>query len=94
MGLPVKKEYLVTFFGDEQRYRNTIQDFDKSHAGTQLYGRTYKDESEMIEIVNPFLPNGGDLRHTMHLVKRQEGLQKFLYLTPSDAESLGYGQPV
>jgi hypothetical protein len=85
-----KKEYHVTFFGIGQ-YKTTIIAFDER----QLYGRSYEDESEMIQIANPFLLSaGGDIRHVMHFVKQRRGWQKHLWLTKDEAELLGYGIPV
>jgi hypothetical protein len=94
----VKKKYIVTIFGAEQsdgsyQYRNSIMAFDEPHFGTQLSGRSYKDDSEMIQIVNSVMPDG-DIRNALHVVKRHEGYTIHILLTQSEAELLGYRLPV
>ena len=87
----------MTVFGAEQsdgnsKYQISIMAFDSPHLA-QVYGRSYKDESEMIQIVNSVLPEG-DIRNALHLVRRHEGHTIHLLLTESEAELLGYGLPV
>jgi hypothetical protein len=53
------------------KYQNSIMAFDSPHLA-QVYGRSYTDESEMIQIVNSVLPEG-DIRNALHLVRRREG---------------------
>jgi len=74
------------------KYQNSIMAFDSPHLA-QVYGRSYTDESEMIQIVNSVLPEG-DIRNALHLVRRREGHTIHLLLTESEAEMLGYGLPV
>ena len=92
-----KKKYIVTIFRAEQKdgsyqYRNSIMALDSPHLA-QVHGRSYKDESEMIQIVNSVLPDG-DIRNALHLVRRHEGHTIHLLLTASEAELLGDGLPV
>jgi hypothetical protein len=91
-----KQIFIVTIFGTEQKdgnskYRNSIMAFDS--LGTEVYGRPYENESEMIQIVNSVLPDG-DIRNALHLVRQIGGYTIHLLLTESEAELLGYGLPV
>jgi len=59
------KKYVVTLFGEKQddeiHYRSTIHPLSYSLLGRIVLDREYKDECEMVQVVNSVLPVG-DIR--------------------------------
>jgi hypothetical protein len=87
------KKYVVTLFGEKQgdeiRYRSTIHPVSYSLLGRIVLEREYKDECEMVQVVNSVLPTG-DIREALELIQRPEGLEKEVELTDSQAALLGW----
>jgi hypothetical protein len=52
--------------------------------------RTFSDECELIETVNPLLLKGSDVRDVMGYIESPEGFLYLLSLTVSEAASLGW----
>lgn len=89
------KKYLVTLFGEKQngeiRYRSTIRLLNYSLLGKITLEKVYKDECEMVQVVNSVLP-AGDIREALDLIQRPQGLEKEMELTDSQAASLGWSR--
>ena len=89
------KKYVVTLFGEKQddeiHYRSTIHPLSYSLLGRIVLEREYKDECEMVQVVNSVLPVG-DIREALDLIQRPEGLEKEIELTDSQAASLGWSR--
>ena len=90
----MKKKYLVTIFGAKQsdgtfRYSNSIFLVGNRALGL-VGGRQFNDESVMAQVVNPVLPNGGDVRNVLNLVQRRKGWTVVLELTDSEAAIFGW----
>jgi hypothetical protein len=89
------KKYLVTLYGEKEnseiRYRSTIHPAHQTLLGRIVLEREYKDECEMVQVVNSVLP-AGDIKATLDLIQRPEGLEKEMELTDSQAASLGWSR--
>ena len=90
------RKYLVTLFGDKQddgsfRYRSTIHPLSYSLLDRVVLEREYKDECEMVQVVNSIL-SVGDIKEALDLTQRPEGLEKEMELTNSQAGLLGWSR--
>jgi len=59
-----------------------------AHAKTQE--RVFTDEYELIEIINPLLPHGSDVRNVISHIESPDGFLYLLYLSSEEAGSLGW----
>ena len=57
------------------------------HAKTQE--RVFTDEYELIETINPLLPQGSDVRNVISHIENPDGFLYLLYLSSEEASSLG-----
>jgi hypothetical protein len=86
--------HLVCAFeaGDESRhYVVRIQPW-KSRPCEQAERRerTFSDEYELAEAVNPLLPSGSDVRDILEHIECNDGFFYLLHLTAEQAKSLGW----
>jgi hypothetical protein len=58
------------------------------HAKTQE--RVFTDEYELIETINPLLPQGSDVRDVLSHIESPDGFLYLLYLSSEEAGSLGW----
>ena len=59
-------------------------------ARAESQGRAFIDESELIEIVNPLLPRGSDVRDVLSHVESPDGFLYLLHLDSEEAARLGW----
>jgi hypothetical protein len=52
--------------------------------------RVFTDECEFIETVNSLLPDGSDVRNIFSHIESLDGFHYLLFLTPRQAECLGW----
>lgn len=52
--------------------------------------RSFADECELAEMINPLLPQGSDVRHVLGHIESPDGFLYLLSLTPAEAASLGW----
>ena len=92
-----KRRYLVHLFcahdGHDSacRYMVRIQIWSaRTIARTESRERVFNNESELIEIVNPMLPRGSDVRDVLSYIESSEGFFYLLRLDPKEAALLGW----
>lgn len=98
LGLPPRRRrYLVHLLcaHDERdnacRYMARIQLWTaRIGARAEPQGRVFDDESELIEIVNPLLPRGSDVRDVLSHVESPDGFLYLLHLDSEEAARLGW----
>jgi hypothetical protein len=92
-----KRRYLVHLFcGHDEctnacRYIAVIQLWAariSAHAETQK--RVFNDEYELIEVINPLLPRGSDVRDVLSHIEGPEGFIYLLHLDLEEAAQLGW----
>jgi hypothetical protein len=59
-----------------------------AHAETQQ--RAFSDEYELIEVINPLLPRGSDVRDVLDHIEGPEGFIYLLHLDTEEAACLGW----
>ena len=52
--------------------------------------RVFTDEYELIETINPLLPQGSDVRNVISHIESPDGFLYLLYLSSEEANSLGW----
>jgi hypothetical protein len=52
--------------------------------------RVFTDEYELIETINPLLPQGSDVRNVISHIENPDGFLYLLYLSSEEANSLGW----
>lgn len=52
--------------------------------------RFFSNEYELIEVVNPLLPDGSDVRDVIGHIECNDGFFYLLHLTPEQAQTLGW----
>lgn len=52
--------------------------------------RVFTDEYELIETINPLLPQGSDVRNIISNIENPDGFLYLLYLNSEEAGSLGW----
>jgi hypothetical protein len=94
---PHRRRYLVHLFctHDEGsltcRYIANIRLWtvrSSAHAKSQEYA--FLDEYELIEIINPLLPHGSDVRDVLSHIESSDGFLYLLYLSSEEADRLGW----
>lgn len=95
--LPRKRRYLVHLFcaHDERnnacRYVARIQIWAaRISARAETQERVFHDEYELIEIINPLLPHGSDVRDVLGHIESPEGFLYLLHLDSGEAARLGW----
>jgi len=58
------------------------------HAKTRE--RVFADEYELIEAINPLLPQGSDVRNVISHIENPDGFLYLLYLSSEEVNSLGW----
>ena len=56
----------------------------------KTHERVFTDEYELIEIINPLLSQGSDVRNVISHIEKPEGFLYLLYLSSEEANSLGW----
>lgn len=89
-----KKNYFVIFSSKKQSDDSHIYSTsifpEGGNKGSLVRQRQFASESEMVAIVNPLLPPGGDMKNVLSLIHGDEGYQKVLALTDYEAALLGW----
>lgn len=62
----------------------------RSGAQPKPQERIFVDEYELIETINPLLPQGSDIRNVLSHIESPDGFLYLLYLNPEEAERLGW----
>ncbi len=94
---PRKRRYLVHLFcaHDERnnacRYVARIQVWAaRISVRAETRERVFSDEYELIEIINPLLPRGSDVRDVLDHIEGPEGFIYLLHLDFEEAARLGW----
>jgi hypothetical protein len=93
---PSKRRYLVHLFlaYDEIsatcRYTARIRIWTSRSIPAQTCERVFRDECELIETVNPLLPNGSDVRYVFSHIESLDGFFYLLHLNLEQAKQLGW----
>lgn len=94
---PRKRRYLVHLFcvHDESnnacRYVARIQIWAaRISAGAETRERVFNDEYELIQVINPLLPRGSDVRDVLGHIEGPEGFIYLLNLGIEEAACLGW----
>ena len=75
------------------RYLLRIQPWHRrSVRRIQPQERLFEDEYELIETLNPLLPEGSDVRNVLSYIESPEGFLYLLNLNPEQARTLGWRQ--
>jgi hypothetical protein len=92
-----RRRYLIhltcTFAADDdaRRYVVRIQPWtSRLRTTTQRRERFFSDEYELVEIVNPLLPSGSDVRDVIGHIECNDGFFYLLHLTAEQAKRLGW----
>lgn len=62
----------------------------RSSSQTEILGRVFADECELIEVINPLLPHGSDIRDVFEHIESQSGFFYLLHLSRDEAAQLGW----
>ena len=96
-GAPRKRRYLIHLccVHDEGsracRYVARIQLWKiRGSVHTKAHEHVFTDEYELIEIINPLLPHGSDVRNVISHIESPDGFLYLLYLSSEEAGSLGW----
>lgn len=91
------RRYLVHLFcvrghhPGERRYVLRIQPWTPRNSRREQAGeRLFEDECDLIQVVNPMLPQGSDIRHVLSYIESPEGFLYLLQLTSEQASTLGW----
>lgn len=57
---------------------------------TKTHERVFTDEYELVETINPLLPQGSDVRNVISHIENPDGFLYLLYLSSEKASSLGW----
>jgi hypothetical protein len=91
-----KRRYLVHLFcvhdenGSPCRYTARIRIWTSRSVRAKTNERVFGDEYELIEIVNPLLPSGSDVRNVFSHIENPDGFFYLLYLSFEEAGRLGW----
>ncbi len=95
--VPPRRRYLVHLCSlrDEgclgRRYVAHIQLWTtRSSAKAKAQTRIFADEYELIETINPLLPQGSDVRNVISHIENPEGFLYLLRLNSDQASGLGW----
>lgn len=94
--MPSRRRYLVHLFcayGESSvscRYTARIRVWTSRSIRARTYERAFSDECELIETVNPLLPNGSDVRNIFSHIESPDGFFYLLLLSFEEAEQLGW----
>ena len=94
---PRRRRYLVHLCcvpdetGRVCRYIARIQLWTtRSSVHTKTQERVFTDECELIETINPLLPQGSDVRNIISHIENPDGFLYLLHLSPEGASCLGW----
>lgn len=62
----------------------------RSSFRTDIPGRVFADECELIETINPLLPHGSDIRDVFEHIESPKGFFYLLRLSAEEAAQLGW----
>ncbi len=62
----------------------------RSSVQAKTQERVFTDEYELIETINPLLPQGSDVRNVLSHIESPDGFLYLLYLSSEEAASLGW----
>jgi hypothetical protein len=62
----------------------------RSSVQAKTQERVFTDEYELIETINPLLPQGSDVRNIISNIENPDGFLYLLYLNSEEAGSLGW----
>jgi len=95
--VPRRRRYLVHLCcvhdesGRACRYVARIQLWTtRSSVHTKTQERVFADEYELIETINPLLPQGSDVRNIISHIENPDGFLYLLYLSSEGASCLGW----
>jgi hypothetical protein len=94
---PLGRRYLVHLScsgedgGENVRYIARIRPWSaRSSSHTETQERVFADECELIESINPLLPQGSDVRDVFEHVESSKGFFYILHLSNEEAARLGW----
>ena len=94
---PPRRRYLIhlccTYDEDSHvcRYAARIRLWKaRSSVHAKTPERVFTDEYELIETINPLLPQGSDVRNVISHIESPDGFLYLLYLSSEEANSLGW----
>lgn len=94
---PSGRRYLIHLLcapGSEKencRYIARIRPWvSRSSSRTGSLQRTFADECELIEAINPLLPHGSDVRDVFEHIESPSGFFYLLHLSSEEAAQLGW----
>jgi hypothetical protein len=62
----------------------------RSSVHAKTHERVFTDEYELIEAINPLLPQGSDVRNVISHIENPDGFLYLLYLSSEEANNLGW----
>lgn len=75
---------------ESRHYVVRIQSWtSRSRTQPERHERLFKDECELVEALNPLLPNGSDVRDVLGHIECNDGFFYLLHLTAEQARRLG-----
>lgn len=94
---PHRRRYLVYLScaheerNNRCRYIARIQPWTaRKSLWAEFHERSFTDECELIETINPLLPRGSDVRHVLSHIESANGFIYLLHLYPEEAARLGW----
>lgn len=95
--IPRRRRYVVhLYYSHEEsskgrRYIARIQPWTaRNSSQAETYERSFADECELIEIINPLLPPGSDVRDVLSHIESPDGFLYLLHLSSEEAGRLGW----
>ena len=69
-----------------------IQPWTPRSSGSRVkpQERLFEDEYELMQVINPFLPGGSDVRNVLSHIESPEGFLYLLHLNPEQARIPGW----
>lgn len=83
--------YVLEGSSDQFRYIARIRPWaSRSSSRTGTRERVFADECELIEVINPLLPHGSDVRDVFKHIESPNGFFYLLRLSSEEAAQLGW----
>ncbi len=77
--------------GENSRYLARIRPWaTRCGSRTDAVERAFADECELIEAINPLLPDGSDVRDVFEHIESSKGFFYLLHLSSEEAAQLGW----
>lgn len=94
---PRRRRYVVHLSCPEEESRNACRYISRiqlwparSTLPAETRERSFSDERELIETINPLLPPGSDVRDVLSLIESADGFFYLLHLNIEEAGHLGW----